>query len=89
MEYLGDDIIIRSNMATINNDAIITNYLSKFESDEYSMAGALEYIHQLDAYDKLAIAISIRLLNSSFDLFKSNGYIEWERGMMTKKKKIE
>ena len=89
MEYLQDDIIIRSNMADITNDEIITNYLTKFGDDDYSMAGAMEYIHQLDAYDKLALSISIRLLKSSFDLFKSNGYIEWEKRITCKKEKLD
>lgn len=88
MEFIQDDITIRSNMASYNEDEVITNYLMKFRDSDNYMASALEYIHQLDKYDKLGLSISIQLLQSSFDLFKSNGFIVWEKEIPRKKEKI-
>jgi hypothetical protein len=44
----------------------------------------MEYIRQLDFYDKIALTLSIEILGSSFDLLKSNGFKEW---IQSKKKK--
>ena len=87
MESLQDDIIIRSNMATTSEDEIISEYLSQNAHSDNDMAAALEYIHQLNKYDKIAMSISIQLLKSSFDLFKSNGFVSWEKEIINTNKK--
>jgi hypothetical protein len=86
MSYLDDDIITRKNMATfeeincetgkITNISIINEYLEKIVNEEDRLK-AIEYIKQLDYYDKIALILSIEILGSSFDLLKSNGYREW------------
>ena len=80
MSYLDDDIITRNNMATVNEYSHETNvvdeYLEKI-SDEGDRLKAIEYVGQLDFYDKVALHLSIEILGSSFDLLKSNGYHEW------------
>ena len=91
MEFIQDDIIIRSNMASYiagenDENEIITDYLIKFNDSDNLMAAALEYIHQLDNYDKTGLALSIQLLKTSFDLFKSNGFVVWEKKVSQKEK---
>ena len=86
MSYLDDDIIIRNNMATIDeincetgritHTSIVNEYLEKI-ADEEDRIKATEYIQQLDYYDKVALHLSIEILGSSFDLLKSNGFCEW------------
>lgn len=88
MSYLDDDIITRNNMATINepsneirdiiNIPIVCEYLEKIR-DEEDRVKAIEYIEQLEYYDKVALLLSIEILGSSFDLLKSNGFYEWYR----------
>jgi L-fucose mutarotase/ribose pyranase (RbsD/FucU family) len=78
MSYLDDDIITKHNMATIDEiPEALSEYLTKISSNEDEYRMAIEYIEQLEFYDKLALTLSIEILGSSFDLIKSNGFIEW------------
>ena len=78
MDYLMDDIIVTSNMPTDEDRArIVSEYLTTNIKDEEDMMLAYEYLSHLDAYDKLALSLSIGLLGTSFDLLKSNGFKEW------------
>ena len=85
MSYLEDDIITTYNMASIDkvqppiNMSVVDEYLKKISSNEDECIRAIEYIDQLSFYDKLALTLSIEILGSSFDLIKSNGFIEWSR----------
>ncbi len=36
-----------------------------------------EYILEMDELDKIALRIAMEHLGTSFDIIKSNGYIEW------------
>lgn len=90
MDYtIQEDITVRSNMASspLNENDIISEYLSEFRNSDHHMAEALEYLHTLDKYDKMAMAISIQLLKTSFDLFKSNGFVAWEKDAHKKEKR--
>ena len=86
MNYLMDDIIVISNMPTDEERAcVVTDYLTANIKEEEEMMLAYEYISQLDSFDKLALSISIRLLGTSFDLLKSNGYIDWLKSIRKQK----
>jgi hypothetical protein len=86
MDYLLDDITTRNNMANIEETTNVTEeYLDTKISNEEERILAMEYIQQLDVYDKLALTLSIGILGSSFDLLKSNGFMEW---IQSKKKRI-
>lgn len=88
MDYLMDDIIVTTNMPTDEErNRIVNEYLSANIKEEEEMILACEYISQLDAYDRVALSLSIGLLGTSFDLLKSNGYIDWIKTL--KKQKIE
>lgn len=87
MDYLMDDIIVTSNMPTDEDRArIVSDYLTTNIKDEEDMMLAYEYLSHLDAYDKIALSLSIRLLGTSFDLLKSNGYIDWLQTLRKQKK---
>jgi hypothetical protein len=86
MNYLMDDIIVTSNMPTDEERArVVTDYLTANIKEEEEMMLAYEYISQLDSFDKLALSLSIGLLGTSFDLLKSNGYIEWLKSIRKQK----
>jgi hypothetical protein len=80
MSFNGDITI--HNMASIDkitdelDITIIEEYLKK-TSNEEDYIKINDYIEQLGSYDKLALTLSIKILGSSFDLIKSNGFIEW------------
>jgi L-fucose mutarotase/ribose pyranase (RbsD/FucU family) len=80
MSYLDDDIVTKNNMATIDEHSretsVVDEYLEKIRDDGDRLK-AIEYIGQLDFYDKVALLLSIEILGSSFDLLKSNGYHQW------------
>jgi hypothetical protein len=87
MDYLMDDIIVTSNMPTDEErNHIVNEYITANIKEEEDMMLAYEYISQLDAYDKLALSLSIGLLRTSFDLLKSNGYIDWLKTIRKQKK---
>lgn len=87
MDYLMDDIIVTSNMPTDEDRArIVSEYLTTNIKDEEDMMLAYEYLSHLDAYDKIALSLSIGLLGTSFDLLKSNGYIDWLQTLRKQKK---
>jgi hypothetical protein len=87
MDYLMDDIIVTSNMPTDEDRArIVSDYLTTNIKDEEDMMLAYEYLSHLDAYDKIALSLSIGLLGTSFDLLKSNGYIDWLQTLRKQKK---
>ena len=86
MNYLMDDIIVTSNMPTDEERArVVTDYLTANIKEEEEMMLAYEYISQLDSFDKLALSLSIGLLGTSFDLLKSNGYIDWLKSIRKQK----
>ena len=86
MNYLMDDIIVISIMPTDEERAcVVTDYLTANIKEEEEMMLAYEYISQLDSFDKLALSISISLLGTSFDLLKSNGYIDWLKSIRKQK----
>ena len=86
MNYLMDDIIVTSNMPTDEERArVVTDYLTANIKEEEDMMLAYEYISQLDSFDKLALSLSIGLLGTSFDLLKSNGYIDWLKSIRKQK----
>jgi len=78
MSFLDDDIITKQNMVSIEeNISIVDEYVeTKIPNEEQRMM-AIEYIQQLEFYDKMALTLSIEILGSSFDLIKSNGFKEW------------
>jgi hypothetical protein len=85
MSYLEDDITTKHNMASIDEtQCIVEEYLEKKIITEEDRISANEYIQQLDFYDKIALTLSIEILGSSFDLLKSNGYMEWFRSSKKK-----
>ena len=84
MSYLFDDITTIHNMASIQETPSVTEtYLETKIINEDDRIIAIEYIQQLDFYDKMALTLSIEILGSSFDLLKSNGFKEW---LQSKKK---
>lgn len=86
MDYLMDDIIVTSNMPTDEErNRIVNEYLYANIKEEEEMILACEYIGQLDAYDRVALSLSIGLLGTSFDLLKSNGYIDWIKTLRKQK----
>lgn len=86
MNYLMDDIIVTSNMPTDEERArVVTDYLTANIKEEEDMILAYEYISQLNSFDKLALSLSIGLLGTSFDLLKSNGYIDWLKSIRKQK----
>ena len=68
----------------MSND-VVTDYLTANIKEEEDMMLAYEYISQLDSFDKLALSLSIGLLGTSFDLLKSNGYIDWLKSIRKQK----
>jgi hypothetical protein len=84
MSYLLDDITTIHNMASVQETPSVTEtYLETKIINEDDRIIAIEYIQQLDFYDKMALTLSIEILGSSFDLIKSNGFKEW---LQSKKK---
>ncbi len=87
MEFLVDDIATQFNMST-NNDAeilttnaddpIISEYLNQYVIHCKIHNQLIEYVNQLDWYDKMALKLAIQILGSAFSLLKSNGYNEWK-----------
>ena len=49
------------------------NYVRKFPEEIKLLA----YINQLSTLEKKAMLIAYEHLETSFDLLKSNGYVEW------------
>ena len=97
MEYIMEDITTRCNMPEPSttlpeniSDPLIENYLekniSRYDEETYDMV--IEYISGLDWYDIMALKISIQMLKSSFDLIKSNGFIEWKNEKIKLKKNL-
>jgi hypothetical protein len=85
MSYLIEDITTLHNMANIEEiPSVAENYLMTKIINEDDRIIAMDYIQQLDFYDKIALTLSIEILGSSFDLLKSNGFKEW---IQSKKKK--
>ena len=39
----------------------------------------IKYISILDSIEKKALMIAVEHLKSSFDIIKSNGFVEWEK----------
>jgi hypothetical protein len=79
-----NDITTIHNMASVQETPSVTEtYLETKIINEDDRIIAIEYIQQLDFYDKMALTLSIEILGSSFDLIKSNGFKEW---LQSKKK---
>jgi len=58
----------------MNNLELPSNFVSY---DDKTKQNILEYLEQLNILEKKAYSIAKKHLGSSFDLIKSNGFIEW------------
>ena len=61
----------------------ISSYIKTYP--EKQQKEILEYLQQLDEHDKKTYIIAFEHLGSSFNVYKSNGFKEWQQ--LTKNKK--
>ena len=60
-----------------NNDSIDVHNFSKYDSE--INASISEYLTQLSPLQRKAIKIAHMHLGTSFNILKSNGYIDWKK----------
>lgn len=58
-----------------NLNLLIPNYISYLSYDK--QLKIYNYLEQLNDFDKKAYTIAINHLGTSFDILRSNGYINW------------
>ena len=57
----------------------LNSFMQQYIKESPEKTNLTTYINQLSPLEKKAMLIAYDHLKSSFDLLKSNGYVEWEK----------
>ena len=70
---------IKNKFETLNIP--IPNVVYSYEANKQEEI--YQYLSQLDELQKKAYCIAYDHLGSSFNIYKSNGFVEWKKGLTT------